>query len=242
MVDFHTHVLPGIDDGAESPEVSLGMLLESADQGVDTLVFTPHFYADEQDLISFLNDRADAVYQLKDALRLARKEKPEECTRLAGMRFFAGAEVYYFPSLSTCEEIRKLSFGKAKLLLVEPPVMRWTGSMIDEIENTGYNLGLTPVVAHLDRYMRMLGDFSLPELLEGRDILTQVNASFFTRPETVETARGMLAGGAIDIIGSDCHNTDSRPQNIGYAAGVLRERGLASALDELTEYSNSLLY
>ena len=47
MIDIHSHVLPGIDDGSKSVDMSLAMLKESYKQGVDTVVATPHFYIKE---------------------------------------------------------------------------------------------------------------------------------------------------------------------------------------------------
>ena len=60
MVDFHSHILPGMDDGASSPEESLQMLARSRQQGVDVLFATSHFYADEEDPAAFLVRREEA--------------------------------------------------------------------------------------------------------------------------------------------------------------------------------------
>ena len=54
MIDFHSHILPGMDDGSSSPEESLAMLEVSAEQGVDEIFATSHFYPDEEDPASFL--------------------------------------------------------------------------------------------------------------------------------------------------------------------------------------------
>ena len=44
MTDQHTHILPGMDDGSRSPEMSLELLRAEAAQGVDTVILTPHYY------------------------------------------------------------------------------------------------------------------------------------------------------------------------------------------------------
>ena len=61
MIDFHTHILPGMDDGASDAAESLAMLRTSYQQGVDTLFATSHFYADEEDPASFLKQGVYAV-------------------------------------------------------------------------------------------------------------------------------------------------------------------------------------
>ena len=50
MIDFHSHILPGIDDGSKNTQMSLAMIEEEKKQGVHTIVATPHFYADEDSL------------------------------------------------------------------------------------------------------------------------------------------------------------------------------------------------
>lgn len=45
MIDFHTHILPGIDDGSRSVEMTMQMLNAETEQGVTGIVATPHFYA-----------------------------------------------------------------------------------------------------------------------------------------------------------------------------------------------------
>ena len=60
MIDLHTHILPKMDDGASSSDLSLEMLRMEAEQGVDTVVLTPHFYREKEDPSSFLQRRASS--------------------------------------------------------------------------------------------------------------------------------------------------------------------------------------
>ena len=68
MVDFHSHILPEMDDGSESVEMSLAMLRESRRQGVDLICSTSHFYADEEEPASFLARRGEAYARLREAM------------------------------------------------------------------------------------------------------------------------------------------------------------------------------
>ena len=234
MIDFHSHILPGMDDGSSSPEESLAMLEVSAEQGVDEIFATSHFYPDEEDPASFLERRAEAYEELTAFLA-------EEAKGVALPRIHLGAEVYYFPGIATCEEIRPLVLGETKMLLVEPPVAPFTRSMLDEIEAIGPNLGLTPVVAHLDRYCHLLRDNSLFSLLSGRKILVQVNASFFLRSSVSEFAMELLREEKFQLLGSDCHNLTSRPPNIGLAADKIRENKCSRYLAILNERGYNML-
>ena len=68
MIDFHTHILPGIDDGSRDTEMSLAMLEAEMSQGVNTVVLTPHFYAHRRSIGHFLEKRQHALEKLQQAL------------------------------------------------------------------------------------------------------------------------------------------------------------------------------
>lgn len=215
MVDFHAHVLPGVDDGAKDLNTSLQMLHESRRQGVSLICATPHFYADQDDPRSFLERR-------NKAWRTLRKEMaPEE--QWPNVRL--GAEVLFFPGISGAEEMKELCLEGTPFLLIEPPMRPWTEAMLEEIEECGRNLKVAPVIAHVDRYMRMLRDDSLLYRLKGRRMFAQVNASFFLRPGSFEKAMQSLREGRIHFIGSDCHDQFDRAPDLGRAAeAILAEK------------------
>ena len=224
MTDFHSHILPGMDDGASNVEESVEMLRMSALQGVNKVFLTPHFYADEESPSDFLRRREASFAELRSALSDADFAVPELCL---------GAEVYYFPGLSECEEIRALEMEGTGLLLVEPPMIPWTQAMLGDIRACRETLGLVPVVAHVDRYCRMLRDRGLFDRLSDENIPAQVNASFFLRHASRRWAMRLLHDGAIHFLGSDCHNTEQRPPNLGAASFVIAEAGQQSALRRL---------
>ena len=63
MTDLHTHILPGMDDGAKDAQMSIAMLRAQRDQGVDTVVLSPHFYGDREDVDRFLRRRNLSRFQ-----------------------------------------------------------------------------------------------------------------------------------------------------------------------------------
>jgi Capsular polysaccharide biosynthesis protein len=232
MVDFHSHFLPGIDDGSDSIETSLDMLEESYRQGVDLMFATPHFYADEDDPEDFLLRRNHSYEQLRQAMEEYGKELPKICL---------GAEILYFPGMSVADELVGLIIEQTPFLLVEPPMIPWRESMLDEIELTGENLRCIPVIAHIDRYMRMLRDNTLFERLENRRILTQVNTSFFILSGSSQLALDYLRKKRIHFIGSDCHNMDERPPNMGRAAEIIRLDGADAYFQDINDRVYHLL-
>ena len=233
MIDFHCHILPNIDDGSQSVDMSLAMLEESANQGIDTMVATPHFYAYEDSISSFLARRRDAY----DALMVGMASNPEK--KYPEVKL--GAEVYYFEGMSTAEDLRYLELANTGCILIEPPMEPWTEKMFDEIERAGRKIGLVPVIAHVDRYMRILNDDSLINRVHAHRMLVQVNASYFLHSDTEVVALEMLEQGMLHLIGSDAHNLDTRAQNIGLAARAIAKVGDAKALASLNEKGYRLL-
>lgn len=217
LLDFHTHILPGMDDGAQDVPESLELLRISREQGVTDVCATSHFYAGEDDPEDFLRRRQRAYESLI--------EQSGDLPRI-----HLGAEVLYFPGMSQAKELKMLTLGRGPLLLVEPPMLPWTDYMLDEIEETGTNLRCVPVIAHVDRYLRVLEDPTVFDRLRGRKLLAQVNASFFLYPRTALMAMELLNARRIHFIGSDCHNAYDRLPNMGAAAERIIGAGLEKEL------------
>jgi protein-tyrosine phosphatase len=223
MIDFHSHVLPGIDDGSSSIAMSLKMLEESRKQGVEVMYATPHFYAESNNPQNFLANRDRAYKSLQEAVSKNPDTYPE---------LLLGAEILYFPGISVAEEIAGLTMERTNCLLIEPPLMPWSDFMIDEIEQTGVNFKCIPVIAHVDRYMRMLRDYTLIDRLQDKKVLVQVNASYFLHEQSRNRAFVDLRDDKFHFIGSDCHNMTNRAPNIGAMVQTVCQNGYGRALND----------
>lgn len=228
MIDFHSHILPGMDDGSDSVEMSLAMLRESKRQGVELICSTSHFYANLEDPASFLARRREAYQELRQAMG-GSAAYPE--IRL-------GAEILYFPGISVAEEIRLLRLEGTPFLLIEPPMAPWSEDMLEEIEQCCESLNSIPVIAHIDRYMRVLNDYTLFERVRDRRMLVQVNASFFLHRDTRDFALRCLYEDRFQFMGSDCHDLKLRRPNLGEAVDVIYEAGLGNAYADFLERLN----
>ena len=211
VIDFHAHVLPGIDDGSKSIGESLRMLAAAAGQGVTHIAATPHFYPSQTGPEQFLDRRARAAERLRAVWR---PEFP---------RLLLGAEVRYFEGISRAEGLEALRIEGTPLLLLEMPFQAWSARMAAEVRALHSRPGFTVLLAHVERYLRFQPGDLWEELLEA-GILMQGNASFFLRWNTRRRAVRMLDAGRIHLLGSDCHNMAERAPRLGEALEAIGEQ------------------
>lgn len=228
MFDFHSHILPGIDDGSRDVHESLELLRESARQGVTAMAATSHFYASENSPEKFLI-RRDAAWN-----RLA----PHLETGMPSVRL--GAEVHYFEGMAQSEEVSLLRLDGTSLLLVEMPESRWTNRMVDVLLDLNSRRDITVLLAHIERYLSWQ-DSDIWDLLRAEGVRMQVNASFFWNRKTRKKALRMLKKGEIHALGSDCHNMVNRPPRLEDAMREISKRMGEDALTWLRRQEDCLL-
>lgn len=230
-VDFHSHILPGVDDGSRSVEESLEMLRAEARQGIGTVVATPHFYANHDTPERFLRRRAAAWEMLQTAMALE-----------AGLpEIILGAEVYYFSGISDSDQLYRLTTGQKRYIMLEMPIVPWTQNMYQEMENIYTKHGITPIIAHIDRYISPLRHRQILDRLEELPVLVQANSDFFLRPMTAPLALRMLKEKRIHLLGSDCHNCSTRKPELGRAIEKIEKHLGAAAMEHLRFYEETVL-
>ena len=230
-VDFHSHILPGVDDGSRSVEESLEMLRAEARQGIGTVVATPHFYANHDTPERFLRRRAAAWEMLQTAM-----------AQEAGLpAIILGAEVYYFSGISDSDQLHRLTTGQKRYIMLEMPTVPWTQNMYQEMENIYTKHGITPIIAHIDRYISPLRHRQILDRLEELPVLVQANSDFFLRPMTAPLALRMLKEKRIHLLGSDCHNCSTRKPELGRAIEKIEKHLGAAAMEHLRFYEETVL-
>lgn len=229
LIDFHCHILPGLDDGSKDEAMSLAMLDQMAAQGIHTIVATPHFYPDRDDLQRFLKRRAQAVERLKTVYKPGLHPK-----------VFIGAEVAYFYGISHAEQLRKLCIEGTDDLLLEMPFFRWSAEDVAEVFNMEDELGIHPVLAHIERYARYQKRATLLTLVDS-GIWMQSNASFFLNGKTDKQAFRMLKKGVIHLLGSDCHNMTDRSPELGAAMEKIADAGYTDEIKAICDRGKKLL-
>ena len=226
MIDTHSHVLAGLDDGAETLDESVAIARRAAAEGVTAMVATPHIRDDFDVAIGELPDR---VAELNGALRAAELE----------LIVHQGGEValYRLDDLSD-DDLRSVSFGGASpYVLVETPY----GSVPAGFEEALFRLalrGFTAVVAHPERSPSFQRH---PERMTGlaeRGMLLQLTAGALSGAfgrAARDLAERLIARGEAHVVGSDVHHPHGTRTGLREARDRLEGSGRAEIAAWMTE-------
>lgn len=191
IVDFHSHILPGLDHGCRDLNQSLEQLALISASGTDTVAASSHFYPGTISLSDFLAKRSAAAELLRQSL-------PANAPKIV-----VGAEVYCRPGLENLAGIEALCLEGTRCLLLEMPLDKWTDSHFETVDSLS-NDGFTVILAHIDRYPA-----KDVEVLMRLDVQAQVNASsllsFLRRGKT----KKWFEAGRVFALGSDLHGSEA---------------------------------
>ena len=230
-IDFHTHIIPKIDDGAKDIDTSLAMLRTARKSGAEKVILTPH-YSTHADIGEFFSLREKRIGQLKDAMR----ENPEDFPEI-----LAGAEVALDGSLSEFSDISPLLIEGTDLILLELPYMSWSHWYNNEIYNIITAHNVTPVMAHIERYLDSPRDLAKLAGLVSFGVKFQVNAPSFLSRSGRNIIKSLAENGLIWAIGSDCHNMDTRSPDMEKARALMEKKIGNGFSDFVYERTSELL-
>lgn len=211
MIDLHSHILPGIDDGARSLDVSLEMAAIALDDGIHTMACTPHIYPG-----MYLNDgpgieRATAA--LQDALD----------QRNMALRLVVGADVHLVPGLLA--DVRSgwvPTLNRSRYLLLEPshttPPPRFEESVFSLVA-----AGYTPVITHPERLTWVGSHYPAFLRLIEQGAWMQVTAGALTGvfgPQARYWGERFLGEGHTHLLASDAHSTGRRRPELSPALAI----------------------
>lgn len=234
MTDLHTHILPGIDDGAKSAEESVEMLRMQQSQGVHTVVLTPHFYPHQEDVSTFLARREEAMGQLRECM----DARPLDAPLLP--RLLLGAEVLWRSDLNEEDGLDKLCIEGTKNLLLELPFVPWNVQLIDQLYDMMGRTGITPIIAHLERYIPMQPQKLVQEILE-LGVPVQISAEILSHPFMRREAMKLLKKGQAHLLASDCHDCTQRMPNLAAGIEIVRRKLGNAIAQELCACAEGLI-
>lgn len=225
-IDIHSHIIPGIDDGARDEVIALEMLEIAEKSGTRHIIATPHYV--------YGNTRygfATIVEKCEGLNRLAANEGID-------ITVYPGCEVFITPEIIELYEQGLIgTLADSSYMLVEFPMM----SIPPYTNNVLYNLqlkGITPIIAHPERYNEIQHK---PEMLESfidRGILAQVNSGSLTGVygrESKRTVMRLIKKGLVQFVASDAHSDSGRNPDMRKAAAIIEKHfGLKTRNDLFT--------
>ncbi len=216
MIDIHCHILPGIDDGAQSLEESIGIIRAEVEGGTGTFVATPHFI--EKVDYNRIGKLPELIDQVK--AEMAREGIVAEIVQ--------GGEIYPAPAMlrGLDEGLPITVGGLGKHMLVDLPL----SSFPNDIDSLLYELqirGITPILAHPERAAFIVQDPERIQRFMEKGVVFQVNAgSLFGRygPQAKEFAEKILKKRWVHFLSSDSHKPPRQPamaRAVDYLSDIL---------------------
>ena len=229
VIDFHSHILPGIDDGSKNTEMSMEMLRMASEQGVDVMLATSHFYASRHRFEDFLA-RMQRAYE-----RLAAVKKD------FGPELRLGAEVAFFSGMSRADRLDDLTIEGSRALLLEMPFGPWNRSDIREVETLIRKREFQVILAHLERYMGMSENKKWIEELLEMPLYVQINAESLLGWRRRRPLIKLFEKGQAHFLGSDCHRVERREPNLGKGRAVLEKKLGKAFINAMDDRGSRLL-
>ncbi len=227
-IDFHSHILPGMDDGSPDVTTSIDMLREAARQGVGVQVLTPHYYPWKEDVERFIARRAERAERLRAAME-------------PGLpKLLIGAEVAFFPHMSEAD-MAPLCIGGSRALLVELPFESWDSRVEEQLAALTLDQGYTVILAHVERYLQYRNNPAALGKLSALPLRLQVNAEAFSQFGTRKKALAFFRSGQPPLLGSDAHGMKRRRPNLESGRRFLEKRLGGEVLRSIDEAGSALL-
>lgn len=237
MIDIHSHIIFDVDDGPKTLEDSRRLLEESYRQGVRTIISTSHR---RKGMFETPEEKIAANFKQVQALA---KQVADDLTVLYG------AEIYYTSDiLKKLEEGTFPSLGGTKYVLIEFSMNTPYKDIHSALGNV-IRLGMTPVVAHIERYHCLENDEDRVSELINMGCYMQVNSSNILKPKLFgdrykfmkKRVQFFLERDLVHFVASDMHNLDDRPPYMQKAYQIVAKKYGAARAEELFKTNQEIL-
>lgn len=216
LADIHCHLLPGVDDGAQTSKITAEMLKLNYKHGIRRIIVTPHYrrgmFEPSQELIE------------KQFLR-TKKYASEIGTQ--GMELYLGCEYHRHTGMAkVLKDEKRPTMAGSNYVLTEfssADTYSRIRTILYELKTAGY----IPIIAHIERYPVMM---EYPEHIEdaiAMGAMIQINADSLLGHHgwgTKRLCRKMMKKGQIDFIGSDAHDLKKRPSRLAECAAYVEKK------------------
>ena len=203
MIDFHNHIIPNLDDGSKSVEMSLNMLKEAQSQGITDIVNTVHF---QHPKLYARNTSYDFVIgEIKKIQDIINESN-------INITIHPASEVFFKFNLTEILDNPITTFGKGKYMLIEFNTLSFPKGYEEELFKLQLK-GITPVIAHPERYRGVQLNIELVEKWIERGFFIQIDCASILGgfgKKTQTAAIKLLENSLCHLVGSDSHNDKNR--------------------------------
>ena len=232
MIDFHSHILPGIDDGSRDIEETINMIKEAYDAGFTQIVSTSHFYlrhyeVEEKERIEYINEINQKMQELGYNIQI-----------------LVGSEIYITNDMvNLLDEHKASSINNSRYVLFELSFIERPQNLTEIIYNLLSN-NYIPIIAHPERYKYVQKDPNiLLDLLE-LGVLFQSNYGSIIGQygkEAKKTVKLLLKNNFIHFLGTDVHRQNTIYNAVDEAIETLHKEISDKKIEELTTINPSLV-
>lgn len=224
MIDIHSHLLYGVDDGADTIEESLEMLKDAKMQGIHTIFLTPHY--------------RHGMFSYPQELIRTHIQELKKYAQQIGIQIYLGTE-YHVNShmLENLKAGRCDTLGNSNYVLVEykqDSEFSFMKSSLQELLFHGY----IPIVAHVERYVCMCKNMKNVDTVIDMGVLLQVNADAVLGLQGLRMKRhtkNLLKNRYVSFVASDSHGVKERKNNLGKCREYLLKKYDEDYVDEILE-------
>ena len=203
MIDIHNHILPNVDDGAKSFEMSIKMLKHAHHQGVTEIVNTIHY---QHPLFMNIDFSVQRLEKLKNSIQLKLNELDID------LKIHLGCEVFYYDNLLKIKDEPFITIGKGKFMLIEFSPNNIPNSQKQTLFDLKMN-GITPIIAHPERYKKVQNDLNIIFDWINAGCIIQVDSGSvlgFLGKKAKETSLAIIKENCCHVLASDAHNDTNR--------------------------------
>ena len=214
MVDLHSHLIWGIDDGSKSKEMTINMLRQAVEGGTKKLVLTPHYMP--------------GYYEVPNTKVKERRKELESLVREIDIdiEIYCGQEVYFNERILDNFYSKLIgTINDSRYMLIEFNMRSFSVKEVTEILYELQIKGIVPVIAHPERYIQFIKNPSLINEFIKEGFLFQLNIGSITGDfgkEVKKTAELFLKNRIYSFFGSDAHRDEKRNPNMKEGSKILK--------------------
>jgi len=234
MIDFHNHIIPNVDDGAKSIDISIDMLKEAQKQGITEVISTVHFQHPKMDGrntdYSFINQKYLDLKKVMD------KED-------INIKIHLSSEVFYLPNLTEILDNPLVTVGDGKFMLIEFQTKTLPPNYLNELFKL-QKKKITPIIAHPERYQAIQKNPDLAHDWCSRGFVLQLDCGSILGhfgENCKKISLELINRGCIQLIGSDAHNNRIRNFCLKPAYEQIKNTFGSEVVDKLKNNSSLLL-